>query len=892
MEDPGLRSELLVLIAKYIRDRNPGVYRMLCEFCDGEMLPAGMETLEEALNVRYRHMPTSQLLEFLKKLAPDDDYPSLFRRISAFEDPVPPVRGHLSLIGTNESHQGTVFSLCFDPLSRFFISGSDDYTMKLFIVPEFRDAFTFVGHTNVISNICIHPDVSYVMSSSHDTTIRLWSLNSGECVSVLRGFTDSQVHYALFSPDGRLIACACEDGFLHMWHTSEALDGGDPFLYFESPGSQPVIWASFSPGSEFVVFSAEPNLAIVASVSTRRRYVLNLHSGNLNLVSFSKLLYPSPYGQAPKVLTVGGEEGTVAVWTLGQQGYAPAHVFKSQSLGRKGAKIAMTVWDLDDHLLVIFRKKNLVVVDSITGEIVIQTPELPEASCGALLAQNPKDREYFVMITLDGAFSIINVLEAKVIARWFAPNSAEFVECAWSPDGTIIVASDTQGRIYALGFSFSEKKTEVVMRRPDVARINMQFEAKCDMSFEAECAEEEAELAQKLLVIPDGDVERHGQPFQIPNPHPTQESIPTILVHPLNPLCIIPGDDYEALQKEEDELVGKPYVDTEPTVEVTIPDEPRLAPPAPAPAPAPAPEVAEQNHAVPQAQEFTLIPLPSSPAWYIDFQPFSRVKAKPWMKAVHTSTYVPQLGDDVVYIHQWNDWGTLEHVAFQMNPIISARITGLSPTEDGFIVTLTVLQTNDMFRVNYMFSEFCEYLFHAGAFKQYQMAMMSLEVGERVAYRLHGSKHFGFITEIQPECQKPSRCLRVMTGNRATQIGPWQLLETPQGPISPRYDDPMFNQFLIQQLGGHLTYKSPLYDMTGFFPPNLAIPVDIGFIFTRLRRGWYRNIISLLHDLNQCMLLAMQIPALVQPASIEIAFIKGKIMQIYPSLNAETVNSV
>ena len=872
MEAPSVRGELVVLIANYLREKNPDVYRMLCEHCGQKILPPGMKTMEEALDVRYGHMPANQFLEFLKTLAPNDDYPSLYRRMSSFESETP-VCGHLSLISTNESHQGPVYSLCLDPLSRFCISGSDDHTMKLFILPDFREAFTFVGHENVISNVCLHPDVSYVLSSSHDTTVRIWSLNTGECVAVLKGFTDNQVHYALFSPDGRLIACACEDGYLYLWHTRDALQEREPFAKFTTSGNSPVIWACFSPGSEFVAFSAEPNLAIVVSISTRRQYSLNLHSGLINLISFSKRLYPSPLGPAPKVLTVGGEEGTLAIWSLGRLGYDPSYVFKSQSVGRKGAKIAMTVWDLDDHLLVILRKKNIVVVDSVTGQTVVQIPELIETTSGTLIAQNPKDREYFVVITSEGIFSVWNIPEARMVAKWASPQPAEFVDCSWSSDGTTILASDDANRIYVLGFSLKNKNPGLVLRRPDEATIKMRFEVKCDMTFQAACAEDESALARRMQTIPERDGERPDRtPHQI-NPQSMPDYFETVFVRTPNPLRVTPDDDYEQLLKEEQESAGQTITDLS-----ILPELERERPVV--------------HHRVPRPRSVLDPPvrlvLPSCPSNYGVYQGFANIQTKPWLKALWTGVYVPQIGDDVVYIHAANNRGILEGSQLTFPPVFRTTLSAIQPIDDGFVLSLSVCQTTAILRVFYLFSEFCEYIMSYSVYQQSTMAVVSLRPESLIKYRANGMKMSGIFMGCVPGRNGDLHMSISVRGEGTgvVKISPWQLLEVPTGPIQTCFGNVAFCQTITQQIQGLIPTNSPFYQFGNLLVPNTVCPVDLRFIMERLRYGWYRGILALANDLRLCYLLAKNHPLqeIQQAADMFIPPIKAQLDKYYPML--------
>ncbi len=63
---------------------------------------------------------------------------------------------------------------------------------------------TLQGHSAFVSSVAFSPDGKYLASSSKDTTLRLWSLESHKEVSTLQGHSNT-VYSVAFSPDSKYL---------------------------------------------------------------------------------------------------------------------------------------------------------------------------------------------------------------------------------------------------------------------------------------------------------------------------------------------------------------------------------------------------------------------------------------------------------------------------------------------------------------------------------------------------------------------------------------------------------------------------------------------------------------------------------------------------------------
>jgi WD40 repeat protein len=76
--------------------------------------------------------------------------------------------------------------------------------------------YTFRGHKEEINRITWSPDGRFLASSSFDTTVRVWDIQTGEMQRSLTGHTKA-IYSVAWSPDGRLLASCSKDRYILIW---------------------------------------------------------------------------------------------------------------------------------------------------------------------------------------------------------------------------------------------------------------------------------------------------------------------------------------------------------------------------------------------------------------------------------------------------------------------------------------------------------------------------------------------------------------------------------------------------------------------------------------------------------------------------------------------------
>ncbi|MBD2606491.1 CHAT domain-containing protein [Scytonema hofmannii FACHB-248] len=133
-------------------------------------------------------------------------------------------------IKTFKVHTDNVSSISFSPDGKTLASTSEDKTVKLWDINTGREIKTFKGHTNMVNTVSFNPDGKILASASGDNTsnpfrislggdytVRLWDINTGREMKILKGHTN-KVNSVSFSPDGKTLASASDDTTIILWN--------------------------------------------------------------------------------------------------------------------------------------------------------------------------------------------------------------------------------------------------------------------------------------------------------------------------------------------------------------------------------------------------------------------------------------------------------------------------------------------------------------------------------------------------------------------------------------------------------------------------------------------------------------------------------------------------
>ncbi|KAL5647690.1 hypothetical protein ACJX0J_042045, partial [Zea mays] len=131
-----------------------------------------------------------------------------------------------------QGHSGPVYSAAFSPFGDFLLSSSLDLTIRLWSTKLNANLVCYKGHNYPVWDVQFSPVGHYFASASHDRTARIWSIDkiydktvrlwdvqTGECIRMFIGHR-SMVLSLPMSPDGRYMASGDEDGTIMIWDLS------------------------------------------------------------------------------------------------------------------------------------------------------------------------------------------------------------------------------------------------------------------------------------------------------------------------------------------------------------------------------------------------------------------------------------------------------------------------------------------------------------------------------------------------------------------------------------------------------------------------------------------------------------------------------------------------
>ncbi|MPY70329.1 MAG: c-type cytochrome [Alphaproteobacteria bacterium] len=208
-----------------------------------------------------------------------------------------------SQIAELNEHFGPINSVAYAPGGASVATASDDGTAIVWDVAAKTPRFTLRGHDGKVMAVAFSPDGALIATGGWDRTVRLWDAGTGSPLRTLEHPADLTA--LRFTGDGRLIAGA-RDGALRVWRTRDGVQTG------EMKGHDWVVTQiAVSPdGSRVLSAGTDGTVRLWDMAALTELAALRGHEGPVSGVAFS----PDGLGAIS-----GGSDGAIVLWDLAKR---------------------------------------------------------------------------------------------------------------------------------------------------------------------------------------------------------------------------------------------------------------------------------------------------------------------------------------------------------------------------------------------------------------------------------------------------------------------------------------------------------------------------------------------------------------------------------------------
>ncbi|EGD74822.1 hypothetical protein PTSG_07055 [Salpingoeca rosetta] len=197
-------------------------------------------------------------------------------------------------------HSGPVTCVNFSPDNLFLISSSTDHTIRLWSLLTYTNVVCYRGHSYPVWHVEFSPLNLYFATASFDHTARLWSTDQVYTKRVFAGHL-SDVNCVKFHPNCNYLATASTDKSCRLWD----IQSGSCVRVFQ--GHRDTVHVlEFTHDGRFLASGGDDwDIMIWDLASGCRVKVLHGHSD---------VVYSLAFSQEDGVLASGGADNTVRVW--------------------------------------------------------------------------------------------------------------------------------------------------------------------------------------------------------------------------------------------------------------------------------------------------------------------------------------------------------------------------------------------------------------------------------------------------------------------------------------------------------------------------------------------------------------------------------------------------
>ncbi|KAH8302438.1 hypothetical protein KR044_006490, partial [Drosophila immigrans] len=238
-------------------------------------------------------------------------------------------------------HQGAVYGCAFEPHDHFLLTSSHDRTVRCWCLFTWSCVVIYPGHMAAIYSVCYAPHGYYFATTSDDRTARIWTQDSRKSLSVLIGHL-AEVISCKFHPNRHYLATGSADCTVRLW---DIIKGVQVRIF--TGHRDDVNALAFSVCGRYLVTGSDDHYVIVWDIEKQNLvHALGYHTASIKSVVFAL---------DNKIFMVGGRDGQLSIWNFERlvQEYDSDQIRKLTNSRRKSRELKS-----NDLLLISYSTKG------------------------------------------------------------------------------------------------------------------------------------------------------------------------------------------------------------------------------------------------------------------------------------------------------------------------------------------------------------------------------------------------------------------------------------------------------------------------------------------------------------------------------------------------------
>jgi len=308
---------------------------------------------------------------------------------------------------------------------------------------EVEEVGTFRGHEDQISDLDFSPDGKEIVSASNDGTIRIWNIAMPRCVPSLEGH-QSKVNKAVFTRDGRYLASAGGDASARIWNVEMCQEVGSPLHHLRKE----VMDLAFCENDRYL---ATVSMAVPEEDQqyelTGQLCLWDWRAGKrLREMDFKAGATAIDYCEYEKRLAVGFSDGKVILWRLNSTGTLEK---KSSSTAHDG-EVTAIAFSPDGRWMASGSEDATVWIEELeTDGALLELPVNGGTVCDVAFYPDLRwsSKHWIATASQNGEVTLWNALTGDRLCDMPEGHRQEVRSVAFSPDGARLASGAFGGTV-------------------------------------------------------------------------------------------------------------------------------------------------------------------------------------------------------------------------------------------------------------------------------------------------------------------------------------------------------------------------------------------------------------------------------------------------------------